>query len=66
VPNLAKNLNYGNRLHTGWDTSRDKSIMGALPQHYHLHSGLKDALQYSDLKILSPDVIIDSKLGHSP
>lgn len=64
VPNLSKNLT--NRLHTGWDTSREKSIMASIPQQYHLHSGLKDALQYSDLKVLSPDVIIESKLGQSP
>ena len=66
MPNLA-NLANKNRLHTGWETSRDKGSEIKAPAHYiMMNSGLKDTLQYSDMKMLSPDVIVDSKHGHSP
>jgi hypothetical protein len=66
MPNLA-NLANKNRLHTGWETSRDKGSEIKAPAHYiMMNSGLKDTLQYSEMKMLSPDVIVDSKHGHSP
>jgi hypothetical protein len=69
APSAVRNLNNkaANRLTTGWESAREKPNEFKVPAHYHMvTSGLKDALQYSDIKMLSPDSIIENKMISTP